>query len=51
MVRALGIGANSAIFSLVSAVWLKSLPFTDAERLLGYVAQVATPRPAAARSR
>ena len=35
MVLALGIGANSAIFSLVSAVWLKPLRFTDAERLLG----------------
>lgn len=33
IVLALGIGANSAICSLVSAVWLKPLPFTDAERL------------------
>ena len=33
-VLALGIGATSAIFSLVSAVWLKPLPFTDAERLV-----------------
>lgn len=34
MVLALGIGATSAIFSLVSAVWLKPLPFADAERIV-----------------
>ena len=33
-VLALGIGATSAIFSLVSAVWLKPLPFADAERIV-----------------
>ena len=33
-VLALGIGATSAIFSLVSAVWLKPLPFADEERLV-----------------
>jgi predicted permease len=33
-VLALGIGATSAIFSLVSAVWLKPLPFADAERVV-----------------
>ncbi len=33
-VLALGIGATSAIFSLVSAVWLKPLPFVDEERLV-----------------
>jgi putative ABC transport system permease protein len=33
-VLAVGIGATSAIFSLVSAVWLKPLPFADEERLV-----------------
>jgi putative ABC transport system permease protein len=33
-VLALGIGATSSIFSLVSAVWLKPLPFADAERIV-----------------
>jgi putative ABC transport system permease protein len=33
-VLALGIGATSAIFSLLSAVWLKPLPFIDAERVV-----------------
>ena len=33
-VLALGIGATSAVFSLVSAIWLKPLPFADADRLV-----------------
>ena len=33
-VLALGIGATSAILSLVSAVWLKPLPFADADRVM-----------------
>lgn len=33
-VLALGIGATSAIFSLLSATWLKPLPFADEDRLV-----------------
>jgi predicted permease len=46
-VLALGIGATSAIFSLVSAVWLKPLPFADAERIVSiWVDLTATGGPA-----
>src|ERR1700746_3699431 len=42
MTLALGIGANTALFSVVNAVLLKTLPFRDANRLM--VLTEANPR-------
>jgi len=41
-VLALGIGATAAIFSLVSAVWLKPLPFADEDRIVTLWADLTT---------
>jgi hypothetical protein len=34
MTLALGIGANTAVFSVIDAILIKSLPFPDADRLV-----------------
>jgi putative ABC transport system permease protein len=40
LVLALGIGANTAMFSLVDAAWLRGLPFRDSSRLVVLIGNV-----------
>src|SRR5688572_9216820 len=46
IVLVLGIGASTAIFSVVDAVLLRKLPFEDSDRLMA-VGEVSTTRPSA----
>src|SRR5262245_33723104 len=40
LVLAIGIGASTAMFSLVDAMWLRGLPFPDADRLVVLIGNV-----------
>jgi predicted permease len=40
LVLAIGIGASTAMFSLVDAMWLRGLPFPDADRLVLLIGNV-----------
>ena len=39
---ALGVGATLAVFTIVNALWLRPLPYPDADRLVTLVSDIAT---------